>query len=359
METPEAVLRERTAWNRIVGEWYHGNPMMSMEHHQAWLAQVIARGLRMKYVKVSAAGMPVAYFPLLQGRSFRRVRARRLEFPEFAHTGPILNVECQSAVLDYFCRSVLPTLSWDVLVWRRVAPEPLPPDLLTGAFRTAGYLVCRGAGEGNWVYVGEKAGFQTYLTSRGPSTRYEVRRAPRRLKTENFEVRVFRNEDCLDRLPDYHRVLARSWKSADPNPDYIREMVRHLGAVGQFRLAFLLMNGTPVATQLWLISSNGRAYAHTFAHDEAFKSCSPGKFLMTRMLQIIMDEDDVSRVDFLLGDEPYKRQWSNRRQELHNFALFPPTGRGRALHALDQHLLPFVRSNRRLRTLAKLVMRDY
>jgi CelD/BcsL family acetyltransferase involved in cellulose biosynthesis len=357
LDTPEAVLREHACWNGLVRDWYNGNPFFSMEHQQAWLSQVVRRGILVRYIRISAGGTPVGYFPLLQWPTFRRAPARCLEFPGVSHTGPILDGRFTGALLDYFRESVLPDLAWDVLLWERASPDRLPVENLIDAFRKAGHLVTDWPDLGNWIYEGEKSDFETYVSSLGFSTRYEVRRLAKRFrKTGNCEVRIFRSQEALNVVQDYHLVFSRSWKSADPNPEYIRELIRQFGALGQLRLAFLVLDGRPVATQLWLCDGTW-AYAHTFAYDKEFKRCSPGTYLMTRVLQSVMEDDGVSRVDFLRGDESYKQHFMNRRQALHNFVVFPHTLRGRALQALDRQVVPLVRSSKVLSSIANFTVR--
>jgi hypothetical protein len=342
----------------LVADYYHGNPMLSMEHHQAWLSQVVPRGVGVRYVKICAEGVPVGYFPLLQDRTFHLIPARRLSFPRMLHTGPILDGRWAHALLRYFHDGVLPGLKWDVLEWCRASPEYLPVETLIEGFRKTGHLIARQAEVPNWIYAGENNGFQAYCSSRGAATRYEIRRLARRFNRNpgTYEIRIFRNQEGLNAIPDYDLVFSRSWKNAEPNPVYIRELVRQLGALGQIRLAFLVLNGRPVATQLWLCA-NGRAYAHTVAYDDKCPERSPGTFLLTRMLESAIDDDRVSRIDFLQGDEPYKKQFADRRHVLHNFLVFPPTALGRALYTLDQRVLPFVLSNRPLSTVAAFALR--
>jgi CelD/BcsL family acetyltransferase involved in cellulose biosynthesis len=356
LETPDAVLREQSCWNRMVDDWYDGNPFLTMEHHQAWLCQAARGDTRMRYIKVTGGGMPLAYFPLLEERTFHRIPARRLGFPRVGPASPILDRRFEGAVLDYFCASVLPQSGWDVLTWDRAAPEYVSAEALLAAFRKAGHLVAQGPDEGNWVYVGEHESFQAYVSSRGASTRRELRRAERRLhKRGDFELRTFRNEECAAALKDYDLVRLGSWKAADPSPVYIREMMRRLGALGQTRLSYLFLSGRPVAAQLWLCN-RGRGYSHTCAYDGGYREYSPGTFLLTRMMQSAIEEDGIRRMDFLRGDEPYKQHWANRRLVLRSFAFFPGTARGRILHALDQRVVPYVLANPALARVASFVL---
>lgn len=343
----------------MVNEWYHGDPFQTMGHHQAWLYQIAQEDVAVRYVKVSAGGAPVAYFPLLENRKFHRFPARCLGFPRAGFMGPILDERLHRQLLEYFCTSVLPVLEWDALIWDRTAPEYLSPDVLVAAFRKAGHLVAHREEEGNWIYVGRPADYTGYLSSLGRSTRREVRRISKKLcaRGDGFEFRMFRNEECLSALEDYDRVRAGSWKSAERYPRYIRETLRRLGAQRQTRMSLVYLGGRPAATQLWLCN-RGRAYSHTCAYDAQFEQYSPGTFLLFRMMQSAIEEDGAYRVDFLRGDEAYKQHWANRRLVVRQFAFFPATSRGRLLHALDQRVVPFVHSSKLLTKAAAFGLRQ-
>ena len=59
---------------------------------------------------------------------------------------------------------------------------------------------------------------------------------------------------------------------------------------------------------------------------------SPGTVLSAFMLQHVIDTDRVSTVDFLSGDDHYKKNWMSHREERKGVAAYNPrTLRGRAL----------------------------
>jgi GNAT acetyltransferase-like protein len=359
LDTAAAVLREQDCWNRLVDEWHRGNPLLSMEWHQLWLSHFARERLRVRYVKVMAGAMPVAYFPLLEEPgAFHHVPVRYLRFPKSPAAVPITNGAFRDAVQEYFCASVLPSLSWDVFLWNRLlGPEYLPQDSLLAAFGKCGYLAARWKDEGNWIYEGEQAGSQAYLSSLSHKTQNETRRMTKKLEAAgDFEIRIVRGSDCAPAMSDYEQVQSRSWKAPEEDPGYNRALVRVFSELGKLRLGFLLVAGRPVAAQIWLCG-NGRGYFYSTVHDSEFKAYSPGIFLMWQMIRNLMDQEGVTAFDCLRGDDGYKKDWTGRRRELHNLVFFQGTMRGRALYALDQQVLPFVRSNNVLSAVKRFALR--
>ena len=68
----------------------------------------------------------------------------------------------------------------------------------------------------------------------------------------------------------------------------------------------LYLDQTPVAAQLWL-THNGIASIYKLAYDEEATRYSAGTVLTAAMFEQALDVDRVAEVDYLNGDEPYKR----------------------------------------------------
>jgi CelD/BcsL family acetyltransferase involved in cellulose biosynthesis len=70
----------------------------------------------------------------------------------------------------------------------------------------------------------------------------------------------------------------------------------------------------PIAAQFWMVTGQ-RAEIYKVAYDEAFKAYSPGTVLTARMLEQVIERDRVTEVDYLIGDDPYKKNWMSDRRE--------------------------------------------
>ena len=133
----------------------------------------------------------------------------------------------------------------------------------------------------------------------------------------------------------YEDVYARSWKVPEPFPAFNGVMMRHAAAAGALRLGILRAGGTAVAVQIWLVA-NGLATVVKLAHDEAYKSLSPGTVLAARMIALLIDGERVEELDFGRGDDAYKQLWTTRRRQRIGLVLADPRRPG-GLLALARH----------------------
>ena len=77
----------------------------------------------------------------------------------------------------------------------------------------------------------------------------------------------------------------------------------------------LTVNKVPAAAQFWIVR-NKTAYIFKVAYDEAFTNLSVGAVALFKMFEHVMDVDKVKFIDFLTGDEGYKRDWMDESREM-------------------------------------------
>jgi CelD/BcsL family acetyltransferase involved in cellulose biosynthesis len=129
-------------------------------------------------------------------------------------------------------------------------------------------------------------------------------------------------------------VYNQSWKQEEPFPHFIPELLRLASRRGWLRLGIAHHDGRPVAGQVWLVCDN-TAYIFKLAHAEDYKHLSPGTVLTAFMMEHVVDKDRVKKIDFLSGDDEYKRDWMSTRGDQAGIAAFnPATVRGCAMLAV-------------------------
>lgn len=123
------------------------------------------------------------------------------------------------------------------------------------------------------------------------------------------EYRIISDGASLDdSLDDFHRVYCNSWKKPEGSPQFISEFCARAASRGWLRLGELRLNGDVVASQIWFVKS-GVASIFKLAHDEAYRSDSVGTLLTYEMMRYMIVEDRVRKIDYLIGDDSYKREW--------------------------------------------------
>ncbi|HEY4042722.1 MAG TPA: GNAT family N-acetyltransferase [Rhodopila sp.] len=209
-------------------------------------------------------------------------------------------------------------------------------DLADGA-RRAGLVPLRFDHFGNWTEDVTDLAWSAYLLRRPGVLRETIRRRLRqseRLLGACFELLTHPGQ--MDRAAAaFESVYRRSWKDAEPYPDFNVALMRAMAAQGWLRLGVWSVGRDAVAVQFWAVRG-GQAIVLKLAHDEAFKAQSPGTVLTALMLRHFLDVEHVARLDFGRGDDAYKQGWAVERRQRIGVLLVNPW-RPAGIAALVRH----------------------
>ncbi|WP_454883632.1 GNAT family N-acetyltransferase [Sphingomonas oryzagri] len=172
----------------------------------------------------------------------------------------------------------------------------------------------------NWTVDVTAKSFADYWRERPGQLRNT---AARRMKRYPLEVAIHRHFDASV-WTDYEAIYADSWKPTEGSMSFLRGLAEQEGAAGTLRLGIAKDgHGRAIAAQLWLVE-NGIATIHKLAHRESVKDISPGTILSHAMFRAAIDEDRVARIDFGLGDEPYKADWMDTSNPIYRIDAYRP-----------------------------------
>jgi CelD/BcsL family acetyltransferase involved in cellulose biosynthesis len=130
-----------------------------------------------------------------------------------------------------------------------------------------------------------------------------------------LRVEIVTNGDHLaDTIAAFEQVYNASWKTPEPYPQFIPGLIRMCAEQGWLRMGIAYIDDVPAAAQLWIVYQ-GIASIYKLAYDEKFSAESVGSILTSRLMQHVIDIDKVRQVDFLSGDDPYKKDWMSHRRE--------------------------------------------
>lgn len=213
---------------------------------------------------------------------------------------------------------------WPVLMF-----DPLDPQsaFFTGfqvALRQAGYVVDRYFCFGNWYLQVAGRGFASYSETLPSALRHSIARGQRRLTRQgHWQVAIQQLPDAglEGAIANFVAVYEKSWKGPEPNRQFIPALARMAAAQGWLRLGVLQLDGQPIAAQLWLVTA-GKANIFKLAYVEGFERFSPGSVLTAALMQHVIDTDLVQEVDYLTGDDAYKRDWMSHRRERWGLVAF-------------------------------------
>ncbi|MFO0444894.1 MAG: GNAT family N-acetyltransferase, partial [Betaproteobacteria bacterium] len=193
--------------------------------------------------------------------------------------------------------------------------------VLHDALVAGGYRVERYVAHGNW-HLPVVTDWTSYLASRNGPLRSTIKRMTRQCLVRGGRIEVIYDGARLEAgIEAYQAVYARSWKQAEPQQDFMPEMMRWCASRGWLRLGVLWSGEKPVAAQVWVVA-HGRASIYKIAYDEAHAASRPGTVLTAHLMKLAIEGDRVHEVDYLTGDDNYKRDWMSHRRELHGLVAY-------------------------------------
>ena len=215
--------------------------------------------------------------------------------------------------------------------WPVVTLSPLDQDstFYTGielALKQAGYWVDTYFCFGNWYLNVAQRNFDQYMSSVPSALRNGIARGRRRLTKQghwNIHIQQAPNDALESTIASFVHVYNQSWKPPEPHADFIPNLVRMAASRGWLRLGLLTLNGQTIAAQLWLVKDR-KASIFKLAFVEGFEKLSAGSVLTHALMRHVIDTDQVHEVDYLTGDDPYKRDWMSHRRERRGILAFHP-----------------------------------
>ena len=204
-------------------------------------------------------------------------------------------------------------------------PESRSFALLKGGFNAGGWLVGEYFCFGNWYHRVEGSSYASYLASRPSRLRNTIQRSEKKLeKMPGYSLTITRSFENLEAaIADFVTVYNRSWKRPEPYPNFIPGLCQLAAEKSWLRLGIVKINQIPVAAQLWLVA-HGKAHIVKLAYDKAFIKTSAGTVLSAALFRHVLDVDRVEEIDYLMGDDPYKKEWMSQRRERSGLIAFNP-----------------------------------
>jgi len=279
------------------------------------------------------AGEPKSWLQAREIRSLTNFYTSRFA-PACACTG--LERAEALAVLAGAIRNDSP--AWDTVHLRPLDASSELFQETVSAFQSVGMPVHPYFCFGNWYLPVAGRSFEEYLESLPGKVRNTLQRKTRRLEKSGVGRIVITRDgsDLEPAISDYQKVYKASWKVPEPYPEFIPGLIRTCAETGGLRLGLVYISGEPAAAQIWIVHG-GTASIYKLAYDERFVEHSVGTILTAQMMEHVLDVDRVSEVDYLTGDDPYKKDWMSHRRELWGLMAFnPATLRG--LERIARHM---------------------
>lgn len=247
--------------------------------------------------------------------------------------GPVLDRSRsdQSAIVDAIVGFICAERPrWDVVDLTPMDPDTAVFAHLRNAFARHGMVVQPYRAFGNWYLQVRGRSYADYLKGLPSVLRKNIPYYTRKLH-KSFQTRlqlVTTSEGFKEALEAYEVVYRQSWKVLEPYPRFVPELASTALKNGWLRLGVAYLDGVPAAAQLWFVHA-GTASIFKVSYDERFAKHSVGTVLTGKIMEHVLDVDKVHTVDFLSGDDAYKKHWmSHRRERWGLYAMNTRTARG-------------------------------
>lgn len=226
----------------------------------------------------------------------------------------VLVEENQTKILSCLCEG-LKTLDFDYLTLAPIDSDNSTLNKFQNAMETAGLNVYRNHKEYNWFHHIKGESYAEYMAKRPAKVRNTVQRKQRKLAREyDDKIQLYVDKNLDQALAIYHDLYTVSWKANEQYEALVKEATQQFAKRNWPRLALLRVDNTPIAAQLWFVAE-GKASIFRLVYDQAWKDYSPGSILMNALLKHVIDNDKVTEIDFLSGNDKYKQDWMSERRE--------------------------------------------
>ncbi len=175
---------------------------------------------------------------------------------------------------------------------------------------------------GNWYLPCKDLGYEEYRDSLSSRLKNTIKRKTKKFAKDGGRIVLYDDKSHAEEaIGAYRRVYDSSWKQKETYPDFIRKLAFASAEQNALRIAAAWMGDKPVAAQFWIVHK-AKGYIYKLAYDENYSEYSPGTILSNFLFEKVLERSDVHEIDYLIGDDSYKKDWMTHRRERWGIAAF-------------------------------------
>jgi hypothetical protein len=335
----------RDTWNTIAKNHGYYQPFLDFDWFQTWL-KYFGKHVQPLIFLVQHFDKTVAIAPfMITETKFRNLFVTRKIELIGNHISPIRGIILNNSSVDQLTtiyKQILDFLKSQCTTWDILDTGPLP-------FEHASYKCLSHAIDNYPLHSLRKLCFYsryldnidyssaTYLQKRSKKLLSNLKTRENQLaKLGKTKVTIEHHiTNLTDILQIYQDVRRRSWKIELSYVDFFHDFIRLAAHKGWLRFSILTLNDLAIACQIRFIC-NRTAYLWSTVYDKDYSKYSPGTLLLKKTLEHFIDNDNICEIDYLYGDEDYKRQWAPLQRSRDRILLYNKTFRGLLAYSVDK-----------------------
>lgn len=238
---------------------------------------------------------------------------------------PILSEEATQADLVFMLRQAIERFGVGWVRLDLMAVEDPIFARMEDALGCIGLKVHRHFCHGNWYLPVNGRSYEQYFQGLSSQVRHTVLRRRRKFFAEGRgTLSLFTQVDDIDAaIRDWNAIYGASWKKPEPFTGFMPGLIQLCAEKGWLRMGLAKLDGIPIAAQIWIVNG-GRASIYKLAYDERYARYSAGTLLTDFLMRQALDVDRVQEVDYLVGDDRYKKDWMSHRRERWGMVAYNP-----------------------------------
>lgn len=259
---------------------------------------------------------PIFVLPLWQQRKPRWWHPKRISSLSNYYTTlfqPIHNITNQHQLKQAIELAAKKTcqLEWDILHIYSLDPKSSLFTLLKEAFVNQRTYVEPYFQYGNWYLTPTESEKECTYSAR-PNT---IKKQLQKLKNVDWDIKIYTDwNEVENALIDFNKLYQARWNRLEPHKRFIPNISKLTAEKGWLKIGVLYIRNEAAAAQIWF-HCNNTAYIFKIAQDPRFSSYSPGTILTGYLIENAINIGKANKVDFLSGDDSYKKEWMSHRGE--------------------------------------------
>lgn len=345
-------------WDKIAEKNTSYKPYLSFNWYRIWLKHFLDNH-QLLILLVFKNGILETIAPLvIKQRKFKGIFVKKVELIGNAYS-PIqtflfkesddrIRSEMVSVILHYFSKI---NRDWDIIDLQSIPEEEGTLQHVINTVDKSGFKKNEYCCFGNWYSDGIQYSSDIYFKNRTKNLRASIKKNVRNARNKGklkFEM-IIHEGDIEKNVNRYFGVYSRSWKRGEKvGPNFLIDFIKYAGKEGWLRLGLVSLDNVTIGVGFAIVC-DGFAYFEKTAYEKNYEDVGAGSIWLTEMMKYVIDVDKVSAIDFLRGDDQYKRRWVSKRRERKGLIIFKKNLKGYYLYTLLRYVLPVLNRNEYLR----------